>query len=193
MKKLVLIYCILLSSFNPLYAQFEKDNQASVEKSTYGLQAGLFGVSAYHEYKLAKSILLKTEIGTSIGLGNNYFKFRPTVSIEPRWYLNLNKRFNKGRKIAGNSGLFLSIKTTYTVPYAISVRNDNSRLNLQPHTHSLSSYLNIGYKRQIGNHFNFEIGAGVGYKFDFYSKPKYRKYNFGGLDLNLNLKIGYRF
>ena len=57
-------------------------------------------------------------------------------------------------------------------------------------------------KRQIGNHFNFETGIGLGYRV-VYLKPNYRTANYqsvddSGLDRNqytpyFHFRIGYAF
>ncbi len=37
----------------------------------------------------------------------------PVITAEPRWYYNLNKRVSKSKNIEGNSGNFISLKTSY--------------------------------------------------------------------------------
>jgi len=69
--------------------------------------------------KLSKQILLRSEIGfdTEIWGGSFYdrtgFVLAPVITLEPRWYYNLNKRVKKDRRIDGNSGNFISLKTSY--------------------------------------------------------------------------------
>tara|TARA_B100001057_G_C22486133_1_gene808360 strand:+ start:266 stop:460 length:195 start_codon:yes stop_codon:yes gene_type:complete len=44
-----------------------KSQDASVEKSTFGMQTGVLGVWAYKETKLSNQIALRTEIGMDAG------------------------------------------------------------------------------------------------------------------------------
>jgi len=51
-----------------------------------------------------------------------------------------------------------------------------------------------GIKRNIGNHFNYEAGFGVGYHYIFAENAGYiGNSNKGEVDINLHLRIGYRF
>ena len=44
-----------------------KSQDASVEKSTFGIQTGVLGVWAYKETELSNQIALRTEIGMDAG------------------------------------------------------------------------------------------------------------------------------
>ncbi len=104
---------------------------ASVEKSTFGLQTGILGIWAHNETKLSNSIALRSELGLDAGLfsenfeDGSFFLFIPAISLEPRWYYNLKKRVRKSRRIDGNSGNFISIKTTYHPDLVIGSIEDN--------------------------------------------------------------------
>ena len=45
-----------------------KSQNASVEKSTFGVQTGVLGIWAYNEAKLSNAIALRTEIGFDFGI-----------------------------------------------------------------------------------------------------------------------------
>jgi hypothetical protein len=49
-----------------------------------------------------------------------------------------------------------------------------------------------GIRRNIGNHFNYETGIGVGYVRYFYKSQGFGE-NEGEAAVNLHLRIGYRF
>lgn len=93
-----------------------KSQNASVEKSTYGIQTGFLGIWAHNETKLSNQIALRSEIGFDSGIwgGDFYdgtgFLMTSVITLEPRLYYNLNKRVNKSRRIDGNSGNFISLK-----------------------------------------------------------------------------------
>lgn len=93
-----------------------KSQTSSVEKSIFGIQTGFLGIWAYNESKLSNQIALRSEIGFDSGIwgGGFYdktgFLLTPVLTLEPRWYYNLNKRENKSKRIDGNSGNFISIK-----------------------------------------------------------------------------------
>ncbi|MFI2741880.1 hypothetical protein ACG2LH_04005 [Zhouia sp. PK063] len=167
---------------------------ASVEKSTYGLQIGVLGVWFHNEAKLSNAMALRTELGfdSEIWGGDIYdnpsgFLLTPVITIEPRWYYNLNKRVHKSRRIDGNSGNFLSLNVSYHPDWFVVSNYKNM---------SVVSDIFIaptwGIRRNIGNHINYETGIGIGYRYYFAKSAGYLE-NEGDVDLNIHLRIGYRF
>ncbi len=167
-----------------------KAQTASVEKSTYGIQTGLLGVWVHNESKLSNQIALRSEIGLDSGIfggsfyDNTGFLLTPVITIEPRWYYNLNKRVAKDRRIDGNSGNFVSIKTSYNPDWFVISNYDNLRVINQ-----ISITPTWAIRRNIGNHFTYETGIGLGYRYYFAENIK----NKGEANLNLHLRLGYRF
>ncbi|WP_245584992.1 hypothetical protein [Psychroserpens burtonensis] len=104
---------------------------ASVEKSTYGIQTRFLGIWVHNESKLTNSIALRTEIGFDSGIwgGSFYdrtrFLMTPVITLEPRLYYNLNKRVRKSRRIDGNSGNFISLKTSYHPDWFVISNTEN--------------------------------------------------------------------
>lgn len=172
-----------------------KSQTASVEKTTSGIQTGFLGVQYYNEIKLTNTLALRGEIGFGFdfdgftvyetNLSRDTFGMAPVITLEPRWYYNLQKRDSKSKDISDNSGNFLSIKTTYHPDwFIITIPEFDSAI--------VSSQISIiptwGIRRNIGNHFNYETGFGVGYRHNFdFNTDK------GSLDVNIHLRIGYRF
>jgi len=112
--KTLSICLIFILSGNFIFSQ-----QATVEKSIFGAQTGFLGVWKNHEARLAPKFALRSEIGLEAGYAggsfqNDIFFFAPTLKLEPRYYYNLQKRLNKGKSIAKNSGNFLAINMVYT-------------------------------------------------------------------------------
>jgi hypothetical protein len=164
---------------------------ASVEKSTYGIQTGLVGVWVHNETKLSNQIALRSEIGLDAGFwGGSFYQgylMTPVIRLEPRWYYNLNKRVSKSRNIRGNSGNFITIQTNYNPNWFVISNYDNAEVADQ-----ISIIPTWGIRRNIGNHFTYETGIGIGYRYIFSKSVGYSE-NEGEGALNLHLRIGYRF
>ena len=188
MKKTILTLTLISLTFTV------KSQNVSVEKSAFGIQAGLFGIWVNNETKLTNQIVLRSEIGFDSGIwgGDFYdkigFLMTPVITAEPRWYYNLNKRVSKSKRIDGNSGNFISIKTSFHPDwFVISSKNNIDVYN------QLSIIPKWGLRRNIANsNFNFEAGIGFGYRFYFLKQYGYSK-NDGETALDLHLRIGYTF
>lgn len=180
-----------------------KSQNASVEKSLFGLQTGLLGIWAHNEAKLTNQIALRSEIGIEhdFFVGDQYdgagFILQPVLTLEPRYYYNLEKRNSSGKKTSKNSGNYLSLKTSYHPDWFV--------LNLDEKitkTADLSIIPTWGIKRQIGSNFTYETGIGLGYRI-VYLKPNYFNGNSQNVDdvsINrnqyspyLHLRVGYTF
>ena len=187
MKKftLILILCTLTLS--------AKSQNASVEQSVFGIQTGLLGVWAHNESRLSNLIALRSEVGFDAAIwgGSFYdktgFILAPAITLEPRLYYNLNKRVRNERRIDGNSGNFISLKTSYLFG-SLAVSNHK---NVEVAS-NISIVPTWGIRRNIGNHFNYETGIGVVYVYHFAKSVGYTE-NKSFVKLNLSFKIGYRF
>ncbi len=111
----------------------------------------------------------------------------PVITLEPRWYYNLNKRARKSRNTSGNSDNFIALNTSYH-PDLVVISNNN---NIDFIT-DFSIVPTWGIRRQIGSHFNYETGIGIGYI--HYFNPNNLSFD-GEADVavNLHLCLGYRF
>lgn len=166
---------------------------ASVEKSTIGVQTGFLGLWVNYETKLSNSIVLRSEIGLDGGFwGGSFYDgpgyvFAPVLTLEPRFYYNLNKRVRKSRRIDGNSGNFISLNTTFHPDTFVISNRDYVKI-----ISDISLIPTWGIRRNIGQHFNYEAGIGLGYRYIFAKQAGYRE-NDGDVAVNLHLRIGYRF
>ena len=182
---------IYLSIF--MFTIFAKAQNASVEKSTYGIQTGILGVWVHREVKLTNEIALRAELGMDAGIfgGSFYpktgFLMTPVITVEPRWYYNLGKRQSKSKNISGNSGNFLTIKTSYNPNWFTISNYDNVEI-----VNQVSIIPTWGIKRNIGQHFTYETGIGLGYRYYFAKSQGYAE-NEGTAAVNLHLRVGYRF
>jgi hypothetical protein len=157
--KIAFLSLLFISIFQAIHAQ-----TASIEKSVFGLQTGFLGIWVHNEARLTNKIALRTEIGldADIFTGYNYPKtgyfLVPAITLEPRWYYNINKRVRKSINIAGNSGNFISLKITYHPDVIVISNYDNIDF-----INDFSIIPTWGIRRQIGHHFNYETGIGIGY------------------------------
>ncbi|MGJ5642724.1 hypothetical protein [Formosa sp. S-31] len=176
-----------LSLFN--YAQ-----SSIVEKSIFNIQTGFLGIYFNNESRLANSIALRSEIGLDTGIWGNdinnidSFLLTPVITLEPRWYYNLNKRVQKKKKTTKNTGNFVSIKTSYH-PDWFTISSENN-INFTPDISIIPTW---GIRRHIGSHFNFETGIGIGYLHYFFKEQYFYFEDEDQVALNLHLRIGYSF
>ncbi|MEM6684951.1 MAG: hypothetical protein AAF617_04060 [Bacteroidota bacterium] len=189
MKKIfyMLAACIMV--------QTTQAQDASVEKSIFGVQTGFLGIWVHNEVKLANQFALRTEVGLDAGLFINSdsnidgLALIPALTLEPRWYINLNRRQEKSKRIDGNSGTFISLKTTYHPDwFVITSENKNSYTFIS----DISIIPTIGIRRNIGKHFNYEVGGGIGYV-RYLDDDYTRFFDASDVAANLHLRIGYRF
>jgi hypothetical protein len=189
MKKLIiiLIFCGL--------TVIAKSQNASVENTTFGIQTGVLGLWAYNETKLSNSIAFRTEIGFDFGIWettyyddfDSPFIQTPVFVLEPRFYYNLENRYNDSERIDGNSGNFIAIKMSGHPDWFVLFNPDDA-----PVVSDLAIIPTWGIRRNIGDHFNYEAGIGVGYSYTFAKRAGYSE-NKGEIELNMHLRIGYRF
>ncbi len=166
---------------------------ASVEKSVSGIQTGLLGIWFHNESRLSNTIALRSEIGFDAGIWGGAFYDRtgyaatPVLTASPRWYYNLNRRARKSKRINGNSANFIALKTSFRPDWFVISNYDNVS-----YASTISIVPTWGIRRNIGSHFNYEAGIGVGYVYYFAKQAGYRE-NEGQTALNLHVRIGYRF
>jgi hypothetical protein len=171
-----------------------KSQNTSVEKSTFGLQTGVLGIWVYNEARLSNTIALRTEVGFDFGIWettyyddyDSPFLLTPVIVVEPRYYYNLKKHSENSKRIDGNSGNFIALKTSYHPELAIFNTDD------APVVSDFAIIPTWGIRRNIGEHLNYEAGLGVGYSHTFAERAGYSK-DKSELELNMHLRIGYRF
>ena len=187
MKKwiLILVFCAFSGK---IQAQ-----NASVEKSIYGLQIEALGILGHTEKRLSNTLALRAEAGLGGGLwfGAIYpkagFALFPTFIAEPRWYYNLNGRERKAKRTDGNSANFFSLKTRYFADWFVITNYDELQIN-----DIVSIIPSWGIRRNIGKHFDYEVGFGMGYFWELGKREGHLEREHGEA-FNLHLRIGYRF
>lgn len=170
-----------------------KGQETSVEKSTLGIQTGLLGVWIHNETRLTNEISLRSEAGFDSGIfgGSFYdktgFIMTPVITIEPRWYYNLEKRISKSKNIKNNSGNFIGMKISYNPDWFVISNYDHFKV-----VNQVSIIPKWGIRRVYGKHFSFEAGIGLGYRYIFAKSAGYLE-NENEVAVDLHLRMGYSF
>ena len=185
MKNYIIAFALCLLSFSV------KSQNTSVEDNVFGVQTGVLGLYFHGEKRISDKFALRGELGLDAGFWQSdlYYNFilTPVIVIEPRFYYNLEKRLEKSKRIDGNSGNFISIKTSYN-PDLFTISN-HENISIIPTLQIVPTW---GIRRNLGNHFNYETGFGIGYYKEFSKQLGYTR-NYSGTAINLHLRIGYRF
>lgn len=142
-------------------AQEIEPKTASVENALFAAEVGLVGFWANTEMKMAKHWALRTEIGAESFTVTYRNHDRETVlasvvSVEPKWYYNLDKRAKNGKKTEGNSGNAFSVKINYNPRFILIGDGD------VPKPNHLAVLPKWSLRRQYGKHFTLETGVGIG-------------------------------
>ncbi|MBW3466210.1 hypothetical protein [Arthrospiribacter ruber] len=181
------IYIFTLLSFIFLTKQALAQDFASVEKSIWQIQSLFVTKYLSNESKIKRDLALRSELGFDFFYRDGFLYDGPVVAwspflrLEPRHYYNLNKRADKGKKTAKNSGNFVALTTTYK-PNWFLITNESSLLV----TPALSLIPTWGIRRSPWQHFNFEAGIGIGYGWEYYGH-----YSYGEVLVNLHLRFGF--
>lgn len=164
----------------------------SVEKSVFGAQIGLLGIWVHNEFRMSDELAFRSELGLDSGIwyedNNDDFGFvlAPVIAVEPRWYYNMKKREAKGKRLDGNGFNFLSLRITYHPDWFVISSEDVNFVS------DISFIPSWGIRRNLGKHFNFETGAGIGYRYVFSQDSGFTD-DYDEIVVSLTFKIGYKF
>lgn len=181
MKKLLIVFLVSFSTFS-------QKTDVSVEKSIFKFQIGTVGLWLNNETKLSNDVALRTEVGlyTEIQAGVGFF-MAPEITLEPRWYYNLEKRSKNGKNISNNAANFFTLKTSYR-SNIFEILHDR----VKGAENSIAFIPKWGINRNLGSYFNYEAGAGVGY-IHLINQKYFRTFDNNGITIDLHLRIGYNF
>ena len=204
MKKFKLcIFLFLLFQYTSSCYSQEAISQEN-DKPIFGIQTGFLGVWLHNELPLSSELYLRSEVGFDFGFGGggSYNEFRNnlgltegfaivgSISLEPRFYYNLEKRGRNGKNILANSANFIALKTKYYPGLLIAAQNKEK----VAYTSQISFTPYWALKRTIYKHFTYEAGAGLGYLHNFKEKGRnFNEFDKNALYLHLHLRIGYTF
>ena len=177
-KFYIVLSCLILSATNLAAQTLSLDNVLSTIK-TNNPQLKMYDADIQSMDAAAKGA--RSWMAPQVETG---FFMTPVITVEPRWYYNLEKRQSKSKNISGNSGNFVSLQTSYHPNWFVISNYDNLK------TFNLITVIPTwGIKRNVGKHFTYETAIGIGYGHQF-------REGFGdleGVTANLHLRIGYRF
>ena len=147
---------------------------------------------------MSNEIALRTEVGFDLGLFDTFLIpgdvqtiWVPVISLEPRWYYNLNRRIRKGKRITRNTGNFLSLSVTYHPDLFVLNINDPRDIRIRDQIAIVPTY---GLRRSLGKHFSYEFGIGFGYRHVFEERQgTFTRPGYSDLTGNLLLRIGFDF
>jgi hypothetical protein len=164
-----------------------------VEKSVFGVQTGFLGIWGHGEFRISNKFALRIEAGLdgSFWDGTMFektgFVLEPVITIEPRWYYNLAEREHKSKSVRRNSGNFISVKCSFQPDWFV-ISNDDY-VNRSRDIVIIPTW---GIRRNMGKHFNYEAGFGVGYQYIFDSQTGGPE-NEGSVAYNVLLRAGFNF
>lgn len=191
MKNITIIFILFCCTL----ATAQEDNgSGSVEKSIFNVQAGAVGLWVNNELKLSNSFTLRTEAGIDLWTydtttGESGTFFAPSISIEPRWYYNINKRYTKGKYTANNSANFVTIAVEY-YPDLFTLGNHPSYVKVPEQITIIPKW---GMRRSIANsNFTYELGGGIGYIGYLSDDDSIIDYG-SDIGIDLHVRIGYTF
>jgi hypothetical protein len=176
-----------------MYAQEAETATATVEKSIFNVQTGPVGLWVSNESRLSNTIALRTEIGLELWTYDSYYEgsgtfFAPSISLEPRWYYNIEKRSTEGKHTANNSANFVTIAFEY-FPDLFTVGSHPEYVYVP---NQLTIIPKWGIRRAIaGSRFNYELGAGIGYIGNLSDTNS--RLSTPDVALDLHARIGYTF
>jgi hypothetical protein len=193
--KRILVLVLIITVFG-VKAQ-DTIQKPSVAKSLNSVQLGLLNLSFNNESRLARKIVLHSELGVELGFISKKYNdpaikdesatiVFPYISLEPRWYYSLDRRHKLGRNIGGNSANYIGLQTAYWSGKMLLVNTGNFDL-----VSSLRIVPKYGMRRSFGKHFNYEFSGGVGYKYNLASDNCACKKS--ETDYDIQARIGYNF
>lgn len=166
-----------------------KNTNSNIEKSITGVQLGLFGTELYNESRISKNFALRSGVGLNLanisgGDGKTKYTINPFLSLQPKYYFNINKRAENGKNIKNNSANYFSVQMRYS-PDWFNISNDNLQLYDE-----ISLIPTFGIRRNFGDRFNYEFKIGYGYKYTFNVN---KGQNVSNDAFDIGIKVGYDF
>ncbi|MDR2140094.1 MAG: hypothetical protein LBP50_11185 [Tannerella sp.] len=183
---LALLGCLLVEA--------QEMQEARVEKSVWGVQAGLLSSWGYNELRLSDAVVLRSEIGLVGGFALIYtnifgeysrYIIMPEVAVEPRWYYDLARRQARDRRTIRNSGNYFSLRTSFNPKCPVISDSYTTPTNL------MTMVPMWGIRRHFGRHFSLEAGIGAGYWHRFDDTGSTR--NRDGIAIEWRFCVGYTF
>ncbi len=169
-KKLILVFCIIVINLST--AQ-ENEAKPSVENNLWGATIGLVEGKLQYETKLTRLSTVRFEAGLDLltysyttYYSNSTFKEKtgsliaPTLTIEPIFYYNLDRRSRLGKNISKNTGNYFSLRTFFAFAEN-EISNSNKEFTI---SNALIIIPKYGIRRSFAKQFFYEFGFGIGWQ-----------------------------
>ncbi|CAM3410375.1 DUF3575 domain-containing protein [Flavobacterium chungbukense] len=162
MNKNYILLFLFIISFSSLQAQDEAPT--SVVKHQFKINLLLPGFVYEHGFNAKNTLYSEASLGFGFQANSNNSNFAifPNINEQFRYYYNLEKRAEKGKRTARNSGNYVAANAVYS--FGSISTNDNYR--------EASSSFTLGalwgLQRTYKGRFNLEFNAGPGVNFDEY-------------------------
>lgn len=164
-------------------------NKATLEKSIFGVETGFLGFWINNETRLISNLSLKSELGLDAGFFGGATDTKigtvlvPVITLETRYYYNIEKRARHNKTISNNSANLIALNIKYQPNLFVISNSDVSAIS------NISIIPKWSIRRNLGNHFHYETGFGLGYRY-FLEKINNEK---GEVAVDLHLRMGYNF
>ena len=203
MKTKLLVFLFISLCYYTTQAQTEQtipQETATVEKSLFNVQVGLIGVWVSNETRLSNRWAFHSEAGFDLWTYKTYENYNlseekkgsflaPNITIEPRWYYNIEKRGRKGKNTSHNSANFATISFRY-FPDAFTIGSHPDYISIP---NQISITPKWGIRRSIAeSNFNYELAFGVGY-LGYLSDEKSNINDNIDVYIDAHIRLGYTF
>jgi len=168
-NKIILVLSLI--AINLSSAQ-ENEAKPSVENNLWGATIGLVEGKLHYETKLTRLSTLRVEAGVDL-LSYTYPHFdgytlkektesllSPSITLEPLFYYNLDRRERLGKNTSNNTGNYFSLKSSFMFNES-EVYNSNNNRKV---SNALVIVPKYGLKKSFAEKFFYELGFGIGWQ-----------------------------
>jgi hypothetical protein len=155
---------VLIITFFISFYSFSQTDELETHLS---FKVGAIGGWVSYEQPISNKLLVHLEFGQEFGFYKNILNSKTqfiatnTLSLEPRYYYNREKRKEQGKSIAINTGNYLALELQRIPDWMTYSSDDN--VNISKATSIIPK---IGMKRRITEFSTFELAGGIGYQWN---------------------------
>ncbi len=189
MEHLFRVFLVIIFTVNSVHFSFSQNGVPPLKKMLH-VDLGIFTSTLNYEIPVSRKTSLNLFGGLDYLIAGGYYNnmrysnvgFTTKYGAEAKFYINRQRRFDKGLVTDYNSGSFIALQSAYRNTYWIK---ESERLNA---FNGLTVSALFGFKRYLGKKFYFETRVGAGYG------REAQNYRFTGENFvrpEIDLKIGY--
>ena len=183
------LFAILFFHVNTIIAQ-----QSTKLQSLHHVDVFLIGASYNYEHAFGSNFTLSPSYSVIPGVytyyigGNQNSKWGhalyQSLSLDTRWYTNVNKRVKRGKSVENNSANFVSLLVEYIPEFS----------NMKYSTYAITP--RWGFRSSFNQHFFMEFAIGLPYIIDRWPSNEWGSDKWrwrSEVGLHLGLKAGFGF